>query len=65
MKKVKQILAIIGILLLVILYLSTLICAITDHTGTMRLFQASIFATVVIPVLIWIYTFIYKMTHKK
>ena len=65
MKKGKQILAIIGIILLVILYLSTLVCAITDNTGTMKMFKASIFATFVIPVLIWAYTFIYKLTHKK
>lgn len=65
MKKGKQILAIIGIIFLVCLYLSTLICALTDHTGTMRLFKASIFATVVIPVLIWAYTFIYRLIHKK
>ena len=62
MKKGKQILAIIGIILLVVLYLSTLVCAIT---GTMKMFKASIFATFVIPVLIWAYTFLYKLTHKK
>ena len=64
MKKGKQILAIIGIILLVVLYLSTLVCAITDNTGTMKMFKASIFATFVIPVLIWAYTFLYKLTHK-
>lgn len=64
MKKTKQILAIIGIILLVLLYLSTLICAIIDRTETMRLFMASIFATVVIPVLIWAYTFIYRLIKK-
>lgn len=65
MKKGKQILAIIGIILLVVLYLSTLVCAITDNTGTMKMFKASIFATFVISVLIWAYTFLYKLTHKK
>lgn len=64
MKKVKQILAIIGIILLVLLYLSTLICAIIDRTETMRLFQASIMATVIIPVLLWAYSFIYKLIKK-
>ena len=65
MKKAKQVLAVAGIIFLVILYLSTLVCAIIDSTETMRMFKASIFATVVIPVLIWAYTFIYKLTHKK
>ena len=64
MKKVKQILAIIGIVFLVLLYLSTLICRIIDHTETMRLFQASILATVIIPVLLWAYSFIYKLIKK-
>lgn len=64
MKKVKQILAIIGIILLVLLYLSTLVCAIIDHTETMRLFQASVMATVIIPVLLWAYSFIYKLIKK-
>lgn len=64
MKKVKQILAIIGIILLVLLYLSTLVCAIIDRTETMRLFQASVMATVIIPVLLWAYSFIYKLIKK-
>ncbi|MCM1282025.1 MAG: hypothetical protein NC180_05045 [Muribaculaceae bacterium] len=61
MKKGKRILAIIGILFLVSLYIITLICAITDNTGTMQLFFASVVATVMIPALIWAYTFIYRL----
>lgn len=61
MKKIKQILALIGVILLVSLYVVTLICAITDNIGTMRMFTASVVATVIIPVLLWIYTFIYKL----
>ena len=64
MKKVKQILVIIGIVFLVLLYLSTLICAIIDRTETMRLFQASVMATVIILVLLWAYSFIYKLIKK-
>ncbi|MCD7709576.1 MAG: hypothetical protein LUI02_06855 [Clostridiales bacterium] len=65
MKKVRQIMAIVGIVLLVALYVSTLILAITDHTGTMRMFMASVVATIVVPVLIWIYSFIYKLLKGK
>lgn len=65
MKKVKQILAISGIVLLVGLYLSTLILAITDNSHTQHLFRASVYATVIIPVLIWVYHFIYRLIHKK
>ena len=64
MKKAKQILAIIGVILLVALYVTTLIFAITDNTGTMSMFVASVVATVVIPVLIWAYTFIFKLLKK-
>ena len=64
MKKVKQILAIVGIVLLVALYLTTLIFAITDNSDTMSMFVASVVATVIIPVLIWSYTFIFKLIKK-
>ena len=64
MKKAKKILAIIGVILLVALYVTTLIFAITDNTGTMSMFVASVVATVVIPVLIWAYTFIFKLLKK-
>lgn len=65
MKKVKQILAIIGIILLAGLYLSTLFCALSSSDNFMNLLMASIYATVVIPVLIWAYTFIYRLIKKK
>jgi amino acid transporter len=61
MKKVKQILAIIGVILLVSLYLTTLILAIFGNPNTMNLFFASIVATVVIPVLFWAYSMIYRL----
>ena len=65
MKKVKQVLAIIGVILLVALYLTTLVYAITDTSGTMDLFFASIVATILIPVLLWAYTFISRLIKKK
>ncbi len=61
MKKVKRLLAIIGILLLVSMYILTLMLALTDDPNTMNAFRASIYCTVLIPVLIWAYTFIYKL----
>lgn len=64
MKKVKQILAIIGIILLVVLYGSTIICAFLDIPDSMNLLMASIAATFIIPVLIWTYSFIYRLIHK-
>ena len=54
MKKIKRLMAIAGILLLAALYVITLVLALNA-------FRASIYCTVLIPVLIWAYTFIYKL----
>ena len=64
MKKVKQIIAILVVVLLLGLYVITLIMAITDNSSTMSMFEASVVATILIPVLLWIYTFIYKLLKK-
>lgn len=65
MKHVKRILAIFGILLLVGMYLTTLICAIFDTGNGMVMFQASVLCTVLVPILIWGYTVIYRLARKK
>ncbi|MCR5396010.1 MAG: hypothetical protein K6E64_00935 [Lachnospiraceae bacterium] len=54
MKKAKQILAILGIVLLVGLYVMTFVFAIIDNPNTLRLLGASICATIIIPAGIWI-----------
>ena len=59
MKKVQQILAILGILLLVGLYLLTLILAILGK-DFFPMFMAALFASMALPILIWLYGFIYK-----
>lgn len=64
MKKVKQILAILGIIVLLGLYGMTIFCAIFDNTDTMVYLKASIVATVMVPSLLWIYIFIYKLLNK-
>ena len=61
MKKIKQILAILGCVLLVALYVSTLVFALIGSEDTMNLFCASVYATVVVPVLIWAYSLIYRL----
>ena len=61
MKKGKQILAIIGIALLIALYLSTLVFAMIGSPDTMGWFKASIYATVIVPVLIWAYALVYRL----
>ena len=64
MKKVKQILAIILVIFLLGLYVTTLVMAIIDHSETQNLLKASLFATFAFPVLIWAYTLIYKLLKK-
>lgn len=61
MKKVKRILAIITVILLVGLYIASLVLAIIGNEWAMDWLKVSIYCTFVLPVLIWIYTFIYKM----
>lgn len=64
MKKVKQILAILGVVLLLGLYVITLIMAVTDNTSTLSMLEASIVATILIPILMWAYSFIYRLLKK-
>ena len=63
MKKTKRILAILGVVLLSAMYISTLILALTDNSQTMGLFKASIACTVIFPVLIYAYTLVYRIIH--
>lgn len=64
MKKAKQILAVLLIVILIGLYITTLVCAIIDNSNTMQLFFASVVATFLIPVLLWAYSFIYRLIKK-
>lgn len=64
MKKIKQILALIGVIILIGLYASTLFCALSSNENFMNLLMASIYATVIVPVLLWAYSFLYKLVKK-
>lgn len=64
MKKLKQILALAGIAVLIGLYAATLISALSSSENFMDLLMVSIYATVVIPVLLWTYSFIYQLLKK-
>ncbi|MDE7223609.1 MAG: hypothetical protein K2O34_07520 [Acetatifactor sp.] len=61
----KQAVALAGVILLVAMYLITLVVAIFDQDSSGRLFQACLVATVAIPLLIWVYIWMYgKLTGK-
>lgn len=65
-KRTKQVAAIICIILLVLLYVATLIVSLLDFPGSDRLFAACLVATVGLPILLWIYIWVYgKYTQKK
>lgn len=61
MKTLRRILAIIGIILLLALYGSTLVFALIGNPDSMLLFRAAVIATIIVPVLLWAYTFIYRL----
>ena len=65
MKKIKQIIALIGVIVLVGMYCTTILMAILSSEHFFDFLMASIYATVVIPVLLWIYTFIYQQLKKR
>lgn len=65
MKHVKRILAVIGIVLLVTMYLVTLFSAIFDTGSSMALFRASVICTVLVPILLWGYLVIYRLAKEK
>lgn len=60
MKKAKRILAVIGVILLALLYLSTLVFALLGK-AFMNWLMAAVAATIMIPVLIWAYGFVYHL----
>lgn len=64
--KGKQIIAMTAIVLLVALYIVTLIVAVVDTSASGKLFQLCMVCTIVVPVLAWIFIWIYgQMTGKK
>ena len=64
MKKAKQIFAIIGVILLVGMYLSTLIFAFIDRSTSLWLLKSSIAMTIIIPVFLYACILVYRLAHK-
>ena len=63
--KIKRIFAIIAVVLLVALYGSTLVFALSDSPNAVYMFKASIFCTVIIPVILYSYILVYRVFGKK
>ena len=61
MKKIKQIFALTGAILLVCMYAATLIFALIDSPAAAGLFKASIAATILVPVLLYAFILITRL----
>lgn len=63
-KKSTRILAVIGIVLLVSLYVSSLIFALINHPVATTLLKISFVGTIVIPIMLYVYMMIYRVFNK-
>lgn len=64
MKKLKQLLALSGALLLFAMYGATLVFALIGSEHTLSLLKAAIACTVIIPVFLYAYILVYRVLKK-
>ncbi len=65
MKKAKRIVAIIGVVLLVSIYVLTLVSALIDSPYSQPLFKASVFSSIAVPVFIYAVMLVYRLIKSK
>lgn len=65
MKKAKQILAILGIVLIIGVNLLLVFAAGTASEDNMNVFNAAIVTMILVPVLLWVYLYFYKLIKKR
>lgn len=65
MNKLKRVLALIAVVLLLGLYLTTFILAVTNFPNSAAMFNACIYATIAIPILMYAFWMIFKLVNKK
>ena len=58
--KAKRILALVGVALLILMYLSTLVFSLMTGELAVTLFKASIYCTLIIPLFLYIYGMFYR-----
>lgn len=62
----KQVVAMVGVILLVLMYVLTLVMAVVDNSDSGRFFMLSLGCTLVIPIIIFIYSWMYgRLTDTK
>lgn len=64
MKNFKRLIALLGVILLVLLYLSTLVFSLMDSEFASSMFKISIAGTIVIPVLLYAYLMFYRLSER-
>ncbi len=65
MKTLKRIIALVGAILLAALYISTLILAFIGSDAAADLLRIAVVATIIVPVLLWAYTLIYRLLKQR
>lgn len=65
MKKMKQILALLGVLLLLAMYGSTMVFALLDHPNASGMLMASIYCTIIVPVFLYAVLLVAKVIKQK
>ncbi len=64
MQKLRRITALVGAVALIALYVTTLVLALIGGENMMNVLMAAIVSTIVLPVLLWAYQFIYKLLKR-
>lgn len=65
MEKVKRILALTGVIIIAVLYIITLVLAIANNEWTAKFFQASLFATFIVPIFMYLMMWLWKLTQTR
>ena len=65
MKKLKRILAWIAVVILLGFYLTTFIMAFFVTPKAVQMFKTSIIATIMIPILLYVILFLYRLIHSE
>ena len=65
MKKMKQFFAILGIVLILGVNVLLIFGAGSASENNMGVFHASVVTVILVPILLWIYLYIYKMLKKR
>lgn len=64
-QKVKRIVALLGVIIIALLYLTTFVLSFFHFEGSEEMLGVCIVATVVIPVLLYIYLWLFRLAQQR